>query len=79
MKLSNKPPIGYLDHMKKSALLAADGVGIEAGIRILEEGLKEWPGEFDKAVRWVVLERKKLNEIRKSNTSHIKGATAKRL
>lgn len=68
MKLSKEPPIGYVDHMKKSALLAADGVGIEAGIRILEEGLKEWPAEFEEAVRWVVKERKKLNEIRKSNT-----------
>jgi len=68
MKLSNKPPIGYVDHMKNSALLAADGVGIEAGIRILEEGLKEWPEELNEAVRWVVKERKKLNEIRKSNT-----------
>jgi hypothetical protein len=68
MKLSKIPPIGYVDHLKESALLASEGVGIESGMRILEEGLKEWPEELEQSIRWVVKERKLRNEIRKSNT-----------
>jgi len=60
MKLSKQPPIGYVDHIRKTALSAAQGVGIEAGARILEEGLKQWPEELDAAIKWIVMERKKL-------------------
>ena len=60
MKLSKQPPIGYVDHIRKTALSAAQGVGIEAGARILEEGLKQWPEELDDAIKWIVMERKKL-------------------
>jgi len=59
MKLSNKPPIGYVDHVRKTALSAAQGVGIEAGAKILEEGLKQWPDELEAAIKWVVKERSK--------------------
>ena len=64
MKLSKHPPIGYVDHIKKSALLAAQGVGIEAGMRIVEEGLKKWPDELDAAIKWVVMERKRIKSNR---------------
>ncbi|CAM3543754.1 hypothetical protein [Sphingobacterium prati] len=60
MKLSKEPPTGYIDHIRKMALSAAQGVGIEAGARILEEGLKAWPSELDAAIKWIVMERKKL-------------------
>lgn len=60
MKLSKELPAGYVDHIRKSALMAANGVGIEAGARILEEGLKEWPNELDAATKWLVMERKKV-------------------
>lgn len=60
MKLSKEPPVGYVDHLRKSALMAANGVGIEAGVRILEEGLKKWPQELDAATKWLVMERKKV-------------------
>lgn len=60
MKLSKEPPIGHVDHMKKTALSAAEVVGIEAGMRILEEGLNKWPDELEAAIKWVVTERKKL-------------------
>ncbi|MCW8309628.1 hypothetical protein K7A41_00105 [Sphingobacterium sp. InxBP1] len=59
MKLSKELPAGYVDHIRKSALMAANGVGIEAGMRIVEEGLKEWPQELDAAIKWLVMERKK--------------------
>lgn len=60
MKLSKEPPEGYIDHIRKMALSAAQVVGIEAGAKILEDGLKAWPGELDAAIKWVVMERKKL-------------------
>ncbi|MDM1293398.1 hypothetical protein HX021_03710 [Sphingobacterium sp. N143] len=63
MKLSKHPPIGYVDHIKKSALSAAQGVGIEAGMLIVEEGLKKWPDELDAAIKWVVMERKRIKSI----------------
>ncbi|WP_312363942.1 hypothetical protein [Sphingobacterium sp.] len=63
MKISKLPPEGYVEHMKRSALMAAQGVGIEAGIIILTEGLKKWPQDLEDAIRWVVLERKRLQEI----------------
>lgn len=63
MKISKLPPQGYVEHMKRSALMAAQGVGIEAGIIILTEGLKKWPQDLEDAIRWVVLERKRLQEI----------------
>ncbi len=63
MKINKQPPVGYVDHMRQSALLASQGVGIEAGVRILTEGLKQWPKELDESIRWVVLERKRLKEI----------------
>lgn len=63
MKINKEPPVGYVDHMKRSALLASQGVGIEAGVRILTEGLKQWPKELDDSIRWVVMERKRLKEI----------------
>lgn len=65
MKISKLPPQGYVDHLKRSALMASKGVGIEAGIRILTEGLKEWPQELDESIRWIVMERKRLKEISK--------------
>lgn len=40
MKLSKELPAGYVDNIRKTALSAAQGVGIEAGARILEEELK---------------------------------------
>jgi hypothetical protein len=60
MKLSKEPKEGYVDHVRKSALMAAQGVGIEAGARILEESLKRWPDELEAAIKWIVEERKKL-------------------
>jgi hypothetical protein len=60
MELSKQPPEGYVDHVRNSALLAAQNVGIETGAKILEEGLKQWPDELDAAIKWVVKERKKL-------------------
>ncbi|MDR6736282.1 hypothetical protein [Sphingobacterium sp. 2149] len=60
MKLSKEPPTGYVDYIKKTALSAAQCVGIEAGAKIQEEGLKAWPDELDSAIKWVVLERKKV-------------------
>lgn len=65
MKINKESPIGYVDHMRRSALLASQGVGIEAGIRILNEGLKQWPKELEDSVRWVVMERRRLKEISK--------------
>ncbi|WP_286894937.1 MULTISPECIES: hypothetical protein [Sphingobacterium] len=59
MKLSKQPPIGYIDHIRKTALLAAQNVGIETGAKILEEGLKAWPDELEAAIKWVVKERRK--------------------
>ncbi|MDQ1150172.1 hypothetical protein QE382_002156 [Sphingobacterium zeae] len=67
MKISKLPPQGYVEHMKRSALMASQGVGIEAGIIILTEGLKQWPQELDDCIRWVVGERKRLKEIEKNN------------
>ncbi|WP_286753889.1 MULTISPECIES: hypothetical protein [Sphingobacterium] len=49
--------------MRRSALLASQEVGIEAGVRILTEGLKQWPKELEDSIRWVVLERKRLKEV----------------
>ncbi len=60
MKLSNEPPEGYVDHVRKTALSASNEIGIEAGAKILEEGLKAWPSELDASIKWVVMERKKL-------------------
>lgn len=60
MKLSKQPPLGYIEYVRKSALSAAQVVGIEAGARILEESLKAWPDELDAAIKWIVMERKKL-------------------
>lgn len=57
--LSDAPALGYVGHIRNSALSAARAVGIEAGMRIVEEGLKEWPSELEAAKRWVVMERKK--------------------
>lgn len=65
MKINKLPPQGYVEHMKHSALMASQGVGIEAGIRILTEGLKEWPQELDDSIRWIVMERKRFMEISK--------------
>ncbi|WP_282635799.1 hypothetical protein [Sphingobacterium thalpophilum] len=62
MKINILPPDGYVEHMKRSALLASQAVGIEAGIRILTEGLKQWPEELEACVKWVVMERKRLKE-----------------
>lgn len=59
MKLSKRPPDGYVNHVRESALLAAQNVGIETGAKILEEGLKQWPDELDAAIKWVVKERRK--------------------
>lgn len=59
MKLSKQPPTGYVDHVRKTALSAAQGVGIEAGAKILEEALKAWPDELEAAIKWVVKERRK--------------------
>jgi len=42
MKLSKQPPTGYIDHIEKTALSAAQGVGIEVGGTILEGALKTW-------------------------------------
>lgn len=63
MQINKEPPVGYVEHMKRSALMASQGVGIEAGVRILTEGLKQWPKELDDSIRWVVMERKRLKEI----------------
>ncbi len=41
MELSKQPPDGYVNHVRESALLAAQNVGIETGAKILEEGLKQ--------------------------------------
>ncbi len=60
MKLSKQPPEGYVNHVRESALSASQNVGIEAGAKILEDGLKAWPDELDAAIKWVVMERKKL-------------------
>jgi len=60
MKLSKQPPEGYVNHIRESALLASQNVGIEAGAKILEDGLKAWPDELNAAIKWVVMERKKL-------------------
>lgn len=62
MKINKLPPTGYVEHMKRSALLASQGVGIEAGVLILTEGLKQWPEELEDSIRWVVIERKRLKE-----------------
>ncbi|MDR6734152.1 hypothetical protein [Sphingobacterium sp. 2149] len=59
MKLSKEPPTGYVDHIRKTALSASQEVGIEAGAKILEEGLKAWPDELEAAIKWVVMERRK--------------------
>ncbi len=63
MKINKEPPVEYVDHMRRSALLASQEVGIEAGVRILTEGLKQWPKELEDSIRWVVLERKRLKEV----------------
>ena len=63
MKINKEPPVGYVDHMRRSALLASQGVGIEAGVRILTEGLKQWPKELEDSIRWVVMGRKRLKEV----------------
>lgn len=60
MKLSKEPPTGYIEYVRKSALSVSLAVGIEAGARILEESLKAWPDELDAAIKWIVMERKKL-------------------
>jgi len=51
MKRSNEPPEGYVDHVRRMALSASEEVGIEAGAKILVEGLKEWPSELDAAIQ----------------------------
>lgn len=60
MKICKQPPDGYVNHVRESALLAAQNVGIETGAKILEEGLKQWPDELDAAIKWVVKERRKI-------------------
>ncbi len=40
MKLSKEPPQGYIEHIRRTALSAAQGVGIEAGARITRRGAK---------------------------------------
>ena len=63
MEINKELPVGYVDHMRRSALLASQGLGIEAGVRIITEGLKQWPEELEDSIIWVVMERKRLKEI----------------
>jgi hypothetical protein len=59
MKLSKEPPIGYVDHIRKSALYAAQVVGIESSANILEESLKAWPDELEAAIKCIAEEMDK--------------------
>ena len=66
MKLTNDIPIGHVEHLRNTALSVSMNIGIEGGIKILNEGLSRWPNELEESIKWVVKERRKRNEQRTS-------------
>lgn len=66
MKLTDKIPIGHVEHMRNTALSVSMNVGVEGAIKILNEGLGRWPDELEESIKWVIKERRKRNEQRTS-------------